>query len=200
MRIKEDEVINKKRKEILNVTKEIIIDEGISGVSMRKIAKHLNQVPGNLYHYIKKKEEILYSLVKNEYEKIVKVVSNKVEGTYKEQLVIIMKQYINLMIDNYTLFDVMNHINNAEIQQQLYILTPGISQNRKSIQSLYQLLSRGCKNGNFNITNLELRAQLIISGAQGVVQRIAIEQPNNKEEIINEYISIILQSIEGEKQ
>jgi AcrR family transcriptional regulator len=195
MRVKKEEVTREKKDEIMNIARDIIIHEGINKLSMRRIAKELNQVPGGIYHYFKNKEEILMALTAKEYMKIVHVISKEVSGSVQEQLQVIMTKYMELMIDNYILFDVMMHIKEESVQSQMVLLTKGLSKTRSSLYGLCQLLNKGCQEDVFSIVDVELRAQVIISATQGVIQRIAIENPLHQKEIIQEHINMILQSL-----
>lgn len=199
MRVKKDNVTQDKRNEIMMIAKEIILQEGITNLSMRRIAKELQQVPGNLYHYFKNKEEIVLSLTRNEYLKMVGVISQKIEGTPEEQIREIMTRYIKAMLDMYDMFDILSHLQEKQVQEQLAILTPGLSKTRTSIKTLCQVLEKGCQEGIFEITNIELQAQIMISATQGMIQRLAIEKPHNQEEIIEAYKDMIIRSI-GEKK
>lgn len=199
MKIRKNEEIKKRQEEILTIAKNIIINEGVDSLSMRNIAKAFQQVPGNLYHYFKNKDEILVALVRREYLEMVSVLGKRNEDDIENQIRDTLTNYINYMVDKFALFDIIRHIKNKQIQEQLYLLTPGISKSRKSITVLCEVLEKGCKETIFKINNIELRAQIIISSTQGVIERLAMEEPEQKEEIIREYVEMILQSLRRKK-
>lgn len=59
------------KKEIVNCTRQIILDEGIEGVSIRKITKMMGYSSGIIYHYFADKDEIIQSIVLEGYQNII---------------------------------------------------------------------------------------------------------------------------------
>ncbi|MEG0469831.1 MAG: TetR/AcrR family transcriptional regulator, partial [Longicatena sp.] len=68
MRIKDEQQIEKKKEEILSHAKNILLEEGIDQLSIRKIAARMKQTPGILYHYFENKEMILTRIVEDGYQ------------------------------------------------------------------------------------------------------------------------------------
>ena len=81
---------------ILSAASSIISDEGLDGLSIRKIAKKIEYSPSIIYHYFNDKEEILNNVMQRGYKKIVSAVSSKeLAGTSpEERLVKMTKNYI----------------------------------------------------------------------------------------------------------
>lgn len=59
-----------KEEEILNIALNIIVNEGIEKLSMRKIAEHVGCSPSTLYHHFTDKNDLLNKLVLYVYERI----------------------------------------------------------------------------------------------------------------------------------
>lgn len=200
MRTKNREEVEKRKTEIVAIAKEIIVEEGISNLSIRKIAKEWGQSIGTIYYYFASKEEILIAMIQTEYQQIVTIVTQNIERDIEEKMANTMYQYMYFMIEKYDIFKSISHFENQEIQERLSIFTQHKNAYRNSFQALYSILIEGCKKGCFTIENIELRTQIIISSAQGIIQRVAIEKPKNKQEILKEYSKMMLQSIKGEKR
>lgn len=197
MKVKKPEVVEQKKQDIIRIAKEIMIEQGIENVSIRKIATKLQQTPGIIYHYFKDKEEIILAIVEQGYQDIIKVL---VAGQYEDvekTLYYTFKGYIDSMLENQYVFDIVMNSNNKEIQSKVNILIEGISKTRGSIQLLCKSLEQGNKEKKFHIENIELRAQTMWCATYGLIQRIAKEQPSHKESIIEEHIQMLLQSLKG---
>jgi AcrR family transcriptional regulator len=61
---------DERRELILNAANEIIKEEGIDHLSVRKIANKIEYSPSIIYHYFKDKDDIISHLMKKSYKKI----------------------------------------------------------------------------------------------------------------------------------
>jgi AcrR family transcriptional regulator len=61
---------NRRRHEILQAARALIMSEGVEGVSMRRIADWANLSPGTLYNLYGSKEEILYALLNESLDRV----------------------------------------------------------------------------------------------------------------------------------
>lgn len=53
------------KEEILKISREIVISEGLSSINMRKVAKECNIAVGSLYNYFPSKKDLISSVVRN---------------------------------------------------------------------------------------------------------------------------------------
>lgn len=197
MKIKKPELIEKKRNEIIEIAKKMIIEEGLEALSIRKIATVMNQTPGIIYHYFKDKEEIINNIVQLGYQDILSVIKMGQSTSPTESIYYIFKGYINAMLDNYYLFQIIMTSSSKEIKDNVNILNIGISKHRKSMQLLCSDIDNGNREGVFKVENIELRAQTLWCATYGLIQRIAIEKPINREELIEEHLQMLLSSMRG---
>ena len=88
--------IEEMRELILKAASNIISDEGLDKLSIRKIAKKIKYSPSILYHYFNDKEEILNNVMKRGYKKIISAVSSAElkDTSPEERLVQMTKNYI----------------------------------------------------------------------------------------------------------
>lgn len=90
--------MNKTKDKILKSTRELLNKRGLSGVSQRTIAEHLNISPGNLTYHFKKRNDIIESLYFELVEKMdtavanISVSENLLEGLY-EMTRVTMEQF-----------------------------------------------------------------------------------------------------------
>lgn len=187
--------INQKKQQILEIAKEIVETEGIEKLSIRKIATKLQQTPGIIYHYYKDKEAIIDAIVEQGDQNIVHIVSQEVSGNPVEKFEKLMSNYIYAMLSNHQLFLIIMNSTSPNILSKVSFLHANNSLKRTSVQALCTLLKQGCIEGYFEMENVELRAQVILSATFGIIQRIVIEQPDNKERFIQEHITLLLQSM-----
>lgn len=194
MKVKDQAKIDNKKSEIISVARDIMLQEGIEQLSIRKIASRIKQTPGIIYHYFNNKEEILDLIVEQGYQNIIEIIRIPTEGTVEEIFVKRLQNYIYAMLEDYQIFQIVMNSTSPNILKKVAFLTPG-NRSRASISMLCTNLQQGCDEGVFLISDIELRAQVIMSATYGLMQRIVIEQPHNKERIIEEHIQMLLQSI-----
>lgn len=53
------------KKEILDISREIVISEGLQAINIRRVAKECNIAVGSLYNYFTSKDDLLLSVTKN---------------------------------------------------------------------------------------------------------------------------------------
>lgn len=199
MRTTNPQAVQDKKEAIVEISKQMIVEEGIASFSMRKLALKLQQTPGNIYHYFQNKEEILHCIFQHEYQNIVQVITKNTSTDVVVQVRNTLHDYILLMSNNSVLFQIFQSLDDSQITSQMRLLQPVLSKERTSISLLCECLTHGVQEGKFTISNIELRAQLIIVTALGLAKQLALEKVANKEPIIEEYITMILITLQGGK-
>ena len=88
--------VRKIKKEILNNALDIINNEGIENLSMRKLAKHSNMSAANLYNYYGSKESIIIELDNSGFKTLYRMVKNAVNSAKspREKLKKLIREYI----------------------------------------------------------------------------------------------------------
>lgn len=198
MKIKDEKQIEAKKKQILDIAETIITEEGIENLSVRKIAARLNQTPGILYHYFKDKEAVMAAIVERGYQEILAVIREKAKDTDPAvRLRNGLAGYLRLMIQKRDIFLLLMQSKDTAIQERVNILCPGTGDKKESIGSLCATLREGVESGCFRDVKIELRAQVIWSGAYGLISRIVTEQPSGEqtEHLIGEYLDMVLDSL-----
>jgi AcrR family transcriptional regulator len=205
----EDNIIPEERKErekealkkkILDAAAAILVKDGYERLSIRKIAAMIEYTPGIIYHYFKDKREIVSTIVDQGYRKILAVLGQtKIDGSDPvKSLNDMMHRYIDLMLENREMFRaiIMNDIEGME--EQLYILSEGITQKRVSLQLIARLISMGIDRGLFRKVNLELTAQILWTATHGLISRLVIEKnvpPEQRERLINQHFDVLMNGL-----
>lgn len=201
MKIKNEHMIDAKKEHIIQIAKQIILEEGLDKLSIRKIAVKLNQTPGIVYHYFKSKDEILLAIVDQGYGEILQTIASYMRIENPEQrLHDSLYAYMNLMIEKNQLFMIMMQSNIEEIQNRVNVLNCDASK-RKSISMLSSTIEIGIAEGVFQCKDAQLRARTIWASVYGLITRIITENIHEqlKEELIEDQIGMIITSLKGEK-
>lgn len=91
-----------RREFILDAANEIVGQEGIEGLSMRKIADKIEYSPTLIYHYFNNKEEIIEALMERGFQKIIGGLQGSVltDDEPDNQFRWFMRQYIDNALEN----------------------------------------------------------------------------------------------------
>lgn len=200
MKVRKQEQVDAFKQRILDCAIEILKEEGIQGLSMRKISKRLDYTQGILYHYFKNKDELLAALTFQGYQGILQIlqeVANPKLGP-SQQLGVTLKAYMEGMLAQPDIFLIMMTSNDPCIYEQVNLLAEGIRERRESIQQLCMCIDMGVRCGEFACEHVERRAQSIWCATFGMIERLHKEQIQDpqKTRLIEEHIEMIVQSLE----
>ncbi|WP_066503275.1 TetR/AcrR family transcriptional regulator [Abyssisolibacter fermentans] len=187
------------RQLILDTARSIVVKEGIDKLSIRKITNILDYSPGIIYHYFKDKDEIVDTLLKEGYGKILKSLStlkvdnNDPEKEIKEDFM----HYIYTVLkfqDEYKAFLLCER---PSILKYTCLLHKGVSNDRKSIQKLCASIKKGIKQGVFADCDVELTAQSLWVSVFGLVLRLIIEKTTDEQRcrLINRQLEVLINGI-----
>ncbi|MDP4142937.1 MAG: TetR/AcrR family transcriptional regulator [Bacillota bacterium] len=183
------------RKLILNAANEIITTEGFDNLSVRKIANKIEYSPSIIYHYFQDKEDIVNSLMKNSYDKILDTLTSA-QISSKDPVEIMRKMaknYINLTIKTSEEYKNIMLNSSPAILEHTSVLFQGASNKRKAIAMLCKCLKDVYSSMNDN--NIELTAQIIWCAMFGLTMRLITETNINEEQrnkLINHHIKCII--------
>lgn len=199
MKVKDEKLIEAKKIQIMRIAEAIILNEGIDALSIRKIAKQLNQTPGIIYHYFKSKDDILVAIVDNGYQEILQTITkyNDVDDPVK-RIHDTLYAYIKVMIKKDRLFLILMESKVGEIRQRVDVLTCDIH-TRNSIAGLTQVIEKGISLNVFCCKNAEIRAKTIWASMYGLISRIINEDVDEdlSEQLIEDQIKMFITSLRG---
>lgn len=90
------------RNEILQASKDLLIKEGFSKISMRRIAGRANVTATSIYLHFESKDDLLLSLIEDSIKKLKQALQNAVNRDYGliDQLKILAETYVNYALDH----------------------------------------------------------------------------------------------------
>ncbi len=90
------------RNEILQVSKDLLIKEGFSKMSMRRIAGRANVTATSIYLHFENKDDLLLTLIEESIRKLKQALLDVVDKEYGliDQLEILAKTYVNYALDH----------------------------------------------------------------------------------------------------
>jgi Transcriptional regulator len=192
---------DKMRELILNTASQIISEDGIDNLSIRKIAGRIDYSPSIIYHYFKDKDEIINHLMKRNYRKIVSAISSAEEFSDEPEQKIkeTMRRYIDLalqMPDEYMTILVSN---SPSILEHTSTLFHGASSKRQALGILSQCLKDIFDSRDIDDNFIELTTQVIWTSTFGLIIRLIIERDLISEEqrrkLIEHYIKLTVDAM-----
>ncbi|KOA20429.1 HTH-type transcriptional regulator BetI [Clostridium homopropionicum DSM 5847] len=188
------------RKIILEAARNIILKEGIQGLSIRKITNAIEYSPAIVYHYFKDKNQIVESIATEGYEKILAAIrSVKVdENSPEKEIEEVFRKYIEASLlhpDEYKAFMLCE---DSTVLTKTCILERGISEKSQTMKLLDSCIKKGIEQGIFEPYNEELTAQIIWTSTFGLIIKIILEKDISQEQInrlIDHHFNILFRGI-----
>ncbi len=209
-RLEREQSMSRKRQEIhqealrtliLETAKKIVVEEGLNGLSIRKITTQMDYSPGIIYHYFKDKNAIVDALVFEGYMSIVKGISSvEPPEPANPELHIrhVMKRYVEIALEQRAIYRLFLLSDSPEILKHTTVLQKGISGTSLSMGLLTEQLRQGMATGIFKVGDPELTAQVLWSAVYGLVMKLIIESdvPSEQQEaLINTQLDILLSGL-----
>ncbi len=162
---------------IVKTTKEIIAEEGLDKVSVRKITNRMGYSPGSIYHYFSDKDEIINYVFNIGYQEIIMVVANELnkEGSPEEILDKAISAYIAVVMKNSLEYKEIISSNNPLIKEKTSLLYQGAAKNNRFIQMIAKNLEEGISKGVYRDMEVEVTAQIIWTTAFGLAFKMTRE-------------------------
>lgn len=183
---------------IIKAAKEIVADEGFDSISIRKIAKKIEYSPSIIYHYFKDKNEIMNTVMRSGYMKIVNAVSiSDMDGlTPIERLRQMTRNYIEEALKMNDEFLAVQINRSPQALKHTSYLYKGASNEKQALMNLCKCLKEIHKEKNDE--QIELKAQIIASSTMGIIIKLIIEINNDEEQrqkLIDYFISDVILKI-----
>jgi AcrR family transcriptional regulator len=154
------------KKIILEAAKELFLEQGISSVSMRKIANKINYSPTTLYIYYSNKKDILRNLAQeyfSEYAQGYEDILANTENKSIDNLVTFIKLYIHRALSNPGMYKLMTTLFAETDNTHM-----GISNAGKGYEILKTLTSRCIRDKELSEGNVELKTQILWVNTHGI--------------------------------
>lgn len=188
------------RELIINAARSIVKEEGLGSLSIRKIAAMIDYSPAIIYHYFKDKDEIINTLMKANYGKIVDVLSSADLKDEKPQdrIKCLLKKYIEWALDIPEEYKTILLSSSDEILQHTSTLFEGASVKRQALSILAKDIKAIYNDKNIDDREIELTAQIIWTSTFGLIIRLIVEKDvseKQRQALIEHYINFIIDGI-----
>ena len=181
-RARSDEAKAKQVKKIIETSREIFLNDGFKGFSMRTVANRLGMSQSNLYNYWSSKRELWYAIIRYDFK------------AFEEELAIIIDNHKGSIIEllekiSYFYFRFADE--NPKRFQMMFVLPPPPAEKvgptelefePKTIEKLMMLLKKADMDGilkEVNVEKLTLYLWSVIHGAVYVTQSVVFH-PSSK--------------------
>lgn len=199
MKVLDEQKIAEKKEQILEIAKNIIREQGVDALSIRKISNAMKQTPGIIYHYFENKDSILLAIVSDGYEGIVSTLRNSFQENLAadHQLEQTLTAYIDYMLSQPELYRMIMNSQHPILKKQSEILFYGVCEERNSMKMMKNCIEQGIHEGIFACEQVEQKAQSIWCCIYGVLDRLIKENPCTSLEkaLIRETMQMILASL-----
>lgn len=194
-----------RRELILNTAAEIMKEEGIESISIRKIATRIEYSPAIIYHYFQDKADIINHLMQRGYQKIVNGLSSALSpgddpGQTLEKLT---RRYIEValqMSDEYKTVQLNSSPGVLEFTSSLF---KGASARKPALKILFQCLKDLYQDKAIDDDELELTAQIISTATFGLIIKLILEKDfisqEQRTKLIDHHIKCIIDEMVRQK-
>lgn len=156
------------RRTILDVTRRLLIEQGITRLSIRMIAREVGCSVGTIYFYFENKDVLIHALIEEGFDKLVEI-QEQAETSIAdplERLETLCRNYITFALENPEYYEIMFMLKPermARYPQEKY------RKARRSLEALAAALEEGTANGLMNVAEPYMEAHLIWSFMHGIV-------------------------------
>ncbi|MCC5907166.1 MAG: TetR/AcrR family transcriptional regulator [Balneolaceae bacterium] len=189
------------REEILDATKDLLLEYGFSKLSMRKIAGRVNVTATSIYLYFKNKDDLLLALIEESIENLKKALSDAA-GESKgvmQQLRSVSMAYINYALEHPREYEIIFMVRPEEMPTYP---KEKFRQIRSGYTLLAEVLEKGKEEQQFETDDSLLAAYAMWSQLHGVVSVIINKRLDAKvstEEFIGQAVDQIIQGFISKK-
>ncbi len=183
------------REEILNVSKDLLIEDGFGKLSMRKIGRRANVTATSIYLHFDNKDELLLALVQESIESLKNVLLEAIDDSLDAltQLQKLAQAYIQYAIDHPKKYEIIYMVRPEEMPKYP-------KEKFREIRTVYELLAdiikRGKLTGRLEVENHLTSAYSIWAQLHGVVSVILNKRLDTRipeDQFIEESINHIMQ-------
>jgi AcrR family transcriptional regulator len=162
---------------ILDAARKIVAEEGLQGLSVRKITRRIDYTPGIIYHYFHNMEAIIEALASEGYQRILASIAavarneKQPEAEIKEAFT----KYIQAALAAPQEYKAFLLSDNPSILTKTALLAMGTLEHSRTLQVLGNCIQRGIDMGRFVACDPELTAQILWTATYGLILKIIME-------------------------
>lgn len=183
------------RNEILDVSRDLLIQQGFGKLSMRNIAKRANVTATSIYLHFESKEDLLLALIEESIEHLKKHLLQEVESSKDliQQLEDLARAYVRFALDNPQEYEIIYMVRPEEMPQYP---KEKFQQIRSAYELLAEIIERGKQNDQIDVENSMISAYTLWAQLHGVVSVILSKRLDTRipeTEFIDQAIDHIIQ-------
>ncbi|MGV8147196.1 MAG: TetR/AcrR family transcriptional regulator [Alkaliphilus sp.] len=169
---------------ILSAARKIVSQDGVQGLSVRKITNEIDYSPAIIYHYFKDKEEIIGILCEEGYKRILNAIRavEKNEKQPEKEIRAGFLSFIDAILEFPEEYKAFVLSDNPLVTKKNIILRKGISKTSPAMTQLTSVVQRGIDMGRFVPGDAELTAQIMWTSVFGLILKLTHEKGIPKEQ------------------
>lgn len=184
------------KKEIHKAASEIIIDEGYSKLSIRKIASKIDYSPSLIYNYYENKADIVLSIWQEKSSIIINTMSNLKLNDFNEETNIkkLFKTYINLILESPEEYRAIM-LNNIDIIKKANFDFTEEEKNSLKIKETKEKYDKYLEDGLLRHIDTEKYAFFSWISINGFISNMVLSNNKDKEftnKLIDEYLDFMI--------
>ncbi|MDR0885366.1 MAG: TetR/AcrR family transcriptional regulator [Clostridiales Family XIII bacterium] len=187
------------KRKILDCAREIIDEDGVGSLSIRKITNRMEYSPGIIYHYFKSKQDILDCIMLEGYERILSAIAPITDDLSPDEMIrISFKNYIFSALTWRSEWKAFMLSSADTILAHTSILEEKSSEKRRALAELCHTIENGIEIGTFATCDVELTAQVLWSAMYGLLARLMIEEnitQMQQNKLIDRQLDILIKGI-----
>lgn len=188
------------RQRILDAAAEIIAEEGMAGLSIRKIAARIEYTPGVVYHYFAGKDEIIDQLLQRSYSGMVQGLGAVQEGPGQPEVKLkqSLGRYIDMALAHADEYRNVMLTDSPGVLNHTSVLFRGAAKERKAMELLCRSIESFPMAQDKPAEEIELTAQVVWSATFGLIIRLIIENglpEDQKRRLIDHHLDMIVRCI-----
>jgi len=159
------------RKEILEVSRSLLIEEGFSKMSMRKIAADANVSATSIYLHFKNKDELLLALIEDSITHLAKALSKSINGNGDaiSKLETLADAFLEFALERPQEYEIIYMVRPEEMPK---FPKEKFQQVRKIYEMLANIIEEGRQNGQLAVDDPLVSAYTLWAQLHGVVSVI----------------------------
>jgi AcrR family transcriptional regulator len=156
------------REDIVDVSKELLLKDGFSKISMRKIAKQLDVTATSIYLYFKNKDELLLALIDESINNLNRQLKDALIPTAGpiEQLEVLANAYIDYALNNPQEYEIIYMVRPEEMPKYP---KEKFEQVRKTYEILADIIRKGKEGQFFEVDDPLISAYTLWAQIHGIV-------------------------------
>jgi len=185
---------NPLRDQILDTSRQLLLEKGHASLSMRSIAKKVGVTATSIYLYFENKDHLLHTLIEESVEELSVSIENAVEGknTVPEQLEAIIKGYTDFAFSYPEKYQIIYMVRSEAMSRYP---KEKFRKARRCYELLVRVIQKGVETGVMNEEHPVIAAYSIwgqLHGIISVIQNQRLDSRINKDEYLSRSIRHII--------